>query len=108
MSNLTSVRGVEIPPSNAGLTLLSILAGFVVVVGAALLAEDWKRGAGWLTVLFGIVIFIASHYGGKAKKPTFQVWVATAGGEQKIVQSHDALRIALIIEGINQAIAFRG
>jgi hypothetical protein len=92
LANISSVRGVEIPPSRTGPIVL-LLFGVLVC---------------FASVWFGVVIIAASIAWMCFQKSTFSVVLTAAGGEVTAYSSEERMFISRVIDALTRAIVARG
>lgn len=108
MRNVTSVRGVEVTPSHVAVYALTLAAGVSALIAAAFLQENWKLPVGWLFIVVAIFFSVFAYFVKNSLRSTFQIWINTAGAEQRAMQSRDANTVSAILDAINRSIVSRG
>ena len=92
LSNISSVRGVETPPSRTAPGVMLLFGVFL------LLASIW---VGLLVIAICIAWLIF-------QKSTFSIVLTAAGGEVKAYTSEDRVFISRVIQALTEAIVARG
>ena len=92
LANISSVRGVETPPSRGAPILF-------IFVGLALLAAS---------VLLGIIVIVGCITWLCLQKSTFSVVLTAAGGEVNAYSSGNRAFISRVIQAVTEAIVARG
>ena len=105
LASISSVRGVEIPPSRSGPI-------FVVCLGILMAALGIGYGSGGLLCILLCIISVACIAVGVAmlclQKTVFSVMLTTSGGEVAAYTSRDKEFIARVINALTEAIIARG
>ena len=92
LANISSVRGVETPPSRTAPAVL-------LVVGVLFL---------FASIWFGLLVIAASITWMFFQKSTFSVVLTAAGGEVTAYSSEDSAFISRVIQALTEAIVARG
>jgi hypothetical protein len=108
MRNITSVRGVEVTPSHAAVYALALASGVSALIAVAFIQENWKLPVGWLVLVVAIFFGVFAYFVKDSLRSKYQIWINTAGAEQRAMESRDARTVSAILDGINKAIVFRG
>ncbi len=92
MSGITSVRGIETPPSRGGLVFLLII-GLLMIFASPFVGVP-------IIILAAVCLYF--------QKSTFSVSITTAGGEVAAYTSTSGPFIARVIDALTQAFIARG
>lgn len=105
-ANITSVAK-RFTPASKGCAFLTVIVGVFAVLGSFGAFES-SAGAGFGALLIAGLILAGGIAWLRALKPTFHVFLASAGAERQGLSSKDELLVDRVTIAINDAITHRG
>lgn len=107
VANVTSVMLRQRPPNKSWPQLFLVIGSFIFIMGGWFLTEGMGTDA-ILPLLLGGFIGTLGFLWLRSLKPTFLVYVGTAGAEQQAFESYDKAAAQRVHTALNDAIIQRG
>lgn len=108
LANITSVTPVQLPPRRGKWAVLLIVGLLVALFGISLINDDESKAGGAFVITFGGAMFLGAIFGIFTARPSYAVFLNTAGGEMKTCHSRDGTFVQRVVAALNQAIVARG
>ncbi len=105
INKITSVDVRETPPNNTGWVLIGVLAGIMAFAGFGHMVDDDPTTSPFNLLLAAAIAGGVAWLLWRARRSTYRLMLATAGGEVQAMQTHDRDVIAQLRTALEQQIA---